>query len=121
MCADTQCVSTTGRNGGHLTAHNFLDFASDWKAHGLEEARRAVEIEEYTAIEIAKLVREHGLEHMIDYVAGGRTIPAFSSAELNEMKTSYEAAKAAGIDVSAIRWLTSNEVHEVEPAFVSLQ
>ncbi|KZV72829.1 FAD dependent oxidoreductase [Peniophora sp. CONT] len=106
------CSGATGRNGGHLTAHNFLDFASNWKAYGLEEAKRAFEIENYTSTEIDQIVRKHGLQQVVDYVVGGRTVPAFSDNELDEMKTSYEAAKAAGLDVSSIEWLSSHQVQE---------
>ncbi|VDB83241.1 unnamed protein product [Peniophora sp. CBMAI 1063] len=106
------CSGATGRNGGHLTAHNFLDFASDWKSHGLEDAKRAFEIEQYTAREIFRLVQEHSLEQAVDYVAGGRTVPAFSEHELEAMKTNYEAAKAAGLDVSAIEWLSKEKVEK---------
>lgn len=102
-----------GRNGGQLTAHNFLDFASDWKTHGLEEAKRAFAIEEHTAAEIARVVREQDLEQAVGYVVGGRTVPAFSDEELETMKTSYEAAKSAGIDVTPIEWLSGDQVQEV--------
>ncbi|KAI0032695.1 FAD dependent oxidoreductase [Vararia minispora EC-137] len=106
------CSGATGRNGGHMSAHGFFDFASDSAAFGVEEAVRAVKIEDYVVDELAKIIRENGLQDTVDMTEGGRTALGLTDAEMVYAKTSYESAKAAGVDVSNTTWLTKEEVRQ---------
>ncbi|KAI0248770.1 FAD dependent oxidoreductase-domain-containing protein [Lactifluus subvellereus] len=101
-----------GRNGGHLTAHNFMGFQQDVAAWGIFEAIKAVHIEEHVTDTIASLVKSAGIENEVDLVEGMRTVLFFTKEEEVEAYDEYEAAKAAGVNVSAAEWLTESEVEK---------
>jgi hypothetical protein len=103
-----------GRNGGHLTAHNFLGYRRDTAAWGIFDAIRAVDIEDHVVDAIASLVKDAGVEADVDLVEGSRTILFFTNEEEAEARADYEAAKAAGVDVSAAEWLSEGEVEKVQ-------
>lgn len=103
-----------GRNGGHLTAHNFLGFRRDTAAWGIFDAVRAVHMEDHVVDAIASLMKETGMEAEVDLVEGSRTILFFTKEEEAEARVEYEAAKAAGVNVSVAEWLSEDEVEKVQ-------
>jgi phage-related protein len=105
-----------------LTAHNFLGFQKDVDEWGIFEAIKAVHIEAHVVDAITSLVKGTGIENEVDLVEGVRTVLFFTKEEQVEAYGEYEAAKAAGINVSSAEWLTEREVEEVRrslPLFVS--
>jgi phage-related protein len=117
------CSRLSGRNGGHLTAHNFLGFQKDVDEWGIFEAIKAVNIEAHVVDAITSLVKGAGIENEVDLVEGVRIVLFFTKEEQAEAYDEYEATKAAGINVSSAEWLTESEVEEVRrslPSFVSL-
>ncbi|KAF8264508.1 FAD dependent oxidoreductase-domain-containing protein [Lactarius quietus] len=106
------CSGATGRNGGHLSAHNFLGFNKDTATWGIFDAIKSVRIEEHVVDAIKSFVKNAGLENEVDLVEGVRTNLFLTSEEEAEAQTEYEAAKAAGVDVSAVEWLSQSEVEE---------
>ncbi|KAI9449965.1 FAD dependent oxidoreductase-domain-containing protein, partial [Lactarius psammicola] len=106
------CSGATGRNGGHLSAHNFLGFVNDTARWGIFEAIKSVRIEEHVVDAITSLVKNAGLKNEVDLVEGVRTNLFFTNEEGAEALEEYEAAKAAGIDVSAVEWLSQSEVEK---------
>ncbi|KAH9964389.1 FAD dependent oxidoreductase [Lactifluus volemus] len=106
------CSGATGRNGGHLTAHNFLGFQKDVDEWGIFEAIKAVHIESHVVDAIASIVKGDGIENEVDLVEGVRTVLFFTKEEQAEAYDEYEAAKAAGMNVSSVEWLTESEVEE---------
>ncbi|KAH9957017.1 FAD dependent oxidoreductase-domain-containing protein [Russula dissimulans] len=106
------CSGATGRNGGHLTAHNFLGFRRDIAAWGVFDAIRAVHIEEHVVDAIVSLLKDAGLEDEVDLVESGRTVLFLTKEEEAEAREEYEIAKAAGINVSGVEWLAQGEVEK---------
>ena len=102
-----------GRNGGHLTARNFGGFGGHAKTWGISDAIRAVHVENHVVDAITSLVKEAALEDEVDLVEGVRTILFSTKEEEAETRDEYDAAKAAGINVSVVEWLTKSEVEEV--------
>ncbi|KAH9989908.1 FAD dependent oxidoreductase [Russula compacta] len=107
------CSGATGRNGGHLTAHNFRGFARDASAWGIFDAIRAVHIEEHVVDAITSLVKNAGLKNEVDLVEGVRTMLFFTKEEEAKARDEYEAARAAGINVSVAEWLSEDEVDKI--------
>lgn len=60
-----------------------------------------------------KLLAEQNKTDFVDFVSGGRVYLAFSERELAGWKADFEAAKAAGVDVSAAEWFSKEETQEV--------
>ncbi|KAI0686323.1 FAD dependent oxidoreductase [Cytidiella melzeri] len=101
-----------GRNGGHLTPHTFAHFTSLSKLFGASEAKRSLELERYTSSEVRRILNDTGKTEDVDFVSGGRVILLFTQEEEEATRIEFEAAKAAGIDVSEVHWLTKEEVLE---------
>jgi hypothetical protein len=106
-----------GRNGGHLTARNFRGFGRHTTTWGISDAIRAVHLEKHVVDAITSLVKEAGLEDEVDLVEGVRTILFPTKEEEAEARDEYQAAKAAGINVSVAEWLTEGQVEEVRQLF----
>jgi len=106
-------ITFIGRNGGHLAPCNFFGFKHRSETFGLDEARRAILIEEYTAKCLSGILRAEGLESAVDLVNGGRTNLFFSAREEQEARADFEAAKHAGVDVSGVQWLSKEDVEQV--------
>jgi hypothetical protein len=102
-----------GRNGGHLTARNFKGFGRHATTWGIFDAVRAVHIEEHVVDVITSLVKEAGLKDEVDLVEDVRTVLFSTKEEEVGTRDEYEAAKAAGINVSVAEWLTEGEVEKV--------
>ncbi|KAI0782801.1 FAD dependent oxidoreductase [Abortiporus biennis] len=106
------CSGATGRNGGHLTAHPFPNFVNLEKKYGTDEALRALAIEKYTVDAISKIIKSNGKESEVDLVPGGRLNLFFTQNEHDEAIMDFEAAKAAGADISDIEWFSKEEVEK---------
>ncbi|KAI0351289.1 FAD dependent oxidoreductase [Trametes cingulata] len=106
------CSGATGRNGGHLTAHAFHDFAPYAAAHGIPDALRAVALENRTVAHIVALLHDSGADAQVDLVAGGRTHLMFTRAEEEATRRDYEMAKEAGVDLEGVEFLTKEQVQE---------
>ncbi|EMD39375.1 hypothetical protein CERSUDRAFT_82107 [Gelatoporia subvermispora B] len=103
------CSGATGRNGGHLTPHSCSDFVKLEAAFGREEALRGMELEEHTARSVIDILRRDSAEKAVDFVPGGRTILLFTEEEVRAAKADYEAALAAGADLSNVTFLPAEE------------
>ncbi|KAI0676177.1 FAD dependent oxidoreductase [Trametes maxima] len=103
------CSGATGRNGGHLTANAFQEFAAYADRFGTDDAKRALALEARTVAEILKIVKDAGKETALDLVAGGRTHLLFTEPEIEEAKRDFEAAKEAGVDLDAVEFLTKEQ------------
>ncbi|OCH86540.1 FAD dependent oxidoreductase [Obba rivulosa] len=103
------CSGATGRNGGHLTPHSCFDFVKLEATFGRDEALRGMAIEEHTARSIIDILQRDGAEKAVDFVPGGRTILLFTEDEVHAAKADYDAALAAGADLSNVTFLTAEE------------
>ncbi|KAJ7148514.1 FAD dependent oxidoreductase [Mycena crocata] len=105
------CSGATGRrNGGHLTPAVFLDFCGYQAKYGTYQAIRSFDLENHTAAEIVKLIREEGWTEAVDLVEGGHTTIFFTPSEFKEANADFEAAKAAGVDLGGVQWLTREQM-----------
>jgi hypothetical protein len=86
---------------------------NDTAKWGIFDAIKSVRIEEHVVDAITSLVKSAGLENEVDLVEGVRTNLFFTDEEEAEARDEYEIAKAAGIDVSAVKWLSQSKVEEV--------
>ena len=82
-------------------------------AHGTEDAVRAVALEQHVTSSIVHLLRSTGKADPVDLVAGGRLYLLVSENQEARAKADYDAAKAAGVDVSAARFLDKEEMLRV--------
>ena len=109
----SQRLTTTGRNGGHLTAKGPLEFKSDVKEYGLADAVRQVQIEEYTTAELTRIIHEHNITEKIDFQDPGRVAIVRTDEEFEFIRESIEGAREAGVDVGAHRLLDKEEMQKV--------
>jgi len=98
-----------GRNGGHLSPVAFSNFDLASQRFGADEALRWLALERHTVTEIVKIVEEHGLEEAVDLVNSGRIELLITPEELADAQADYEAARAAGVHLDDVHWLTENE------------
>ncbi|EKM50830.1 uncharacterized protein PHACADRAFT_200761 [Phanerochaete carnosa HHB-10118-sp] len=106
------CSGATGRNGGHLTPSPFEGFNWLAKLYGKTEAARALALEKYTSDKVFSILKkDNKLEH-VDFIRGGRVVLFFTIQEYEEARADYVAAKSAGIDMSDVQWLTSEEAQD---------
>jgi hypothetical protein len=94
-----------------------MGFGRDTTTWGISDAARAVHIEEHVVDVITSLVKNSGLGDEVDLIEGTRTALFFTKEEEAAARDEYEAAKAAGIDVSVVEWLTEGEVEKVRRLF----
>jgi hypothetical protein len=99
-----------------------MGFVKDTATWGIFDAIKSVRIEDHVVKAITSLVNNAGLENEVDLVEGVRTNLFLTNEEEAEARNEYEAARAAGIDVSAVEWLSRSEVEKVRqsiPAIIS--
>jgi len=82
-------------------------------AYGTEEAKKVHLIEKYTETELLKIVKENNIEDTIDLSSGAHLILYITDKEENDARADYEAAKAAGLDVSKVEWLSKEAMQAV--------
>ncbi|KAI0737285.1 FAD dependent oxidoreductase [Daedaleopsis nitida] len=113
------CSGATGRNGGHLTPtafHNFVEYAA---LYGTDDAVRAIALEQHTASDIVKFLKDTGNASAVDLVEGGHVDLFFTEAEVVAARADYAAAKAAGVNVDDVRFLTKETVQKEYGAMYS--
>ncbi|KAJ6480953.1 FAD dependent oxidoreductase [Mycena sanguinolenta] len=103
------CSGATGRNGGHLTPAVFIDFCSYQAKYGTEQAVRCFELENHTASDIVKIIREEGWTESVDLVQNGHTTISFTPGEHQSIEADFKAAQAAGMGLANVNWLTKEE------------
>jgi glycine/D-amino acid oxidase-like deaminating enzyme len=86
---------------------------NDTATWGIFDAIKSVRIEEHVVGAITSLVKNAGLENEVDLVEGVRTNIFFTAEEEAEARHEYDAARAAGVDVSSVEWLSQRKVEEV--------
>jgi glycine/D-amino acid oxidase-like deaminating enzyme len=89
-----------------------MGFVKDTATWGIFDAIKSVRIEDHVVKAITSLVNNAGLENEVDLVEGVRTNLFLTNEEEAEARNEYEAARAAGIDVSAVEWLSRSEVEK---------
>ncbi len=90
-----------------------MGFVNDTVTWGIVDAIKSVLIEQHVVDAITSLVKHAGLEHDVDLVEGVRTNIFFTREEEEQAREDYEAARAMGVDVSAVEWLSQSQVEEV--------
>ena len=96
-----------------MTAYRFSKFLWLQTLFGKDEAIKGLELENHTAAQVAKILKDNNKVDDVDFVPGGRVILLFTALEQQAARVEYEAAKAAGIDVSDVQWLSKDEVQSV--------
>ncbi|KAG6840776.1 hypothetical protein C0991_004501 [Blastosporella zonata] len=104
------CSGATGRNGGHLTPVHFNHFAEKEQVYGREQAKKAFALEHYTTSELARITKEEKWEHDVDLVSSEHLGLLVTEKEVERAKLDFAAAHAAGVDLSAVDWLSDDEV-----------
>ncbi|KIK70169.1 hypothetical protein GYMLUDRAFT_213310 [Collybiopsis luxurians FD-317 M1] len=104
------CSGATGRNGGHLTPAVFIDFCYFETQYGQQEALKEFKLEHHTTRGILEFLSAHNLENLVDLVPGRHITLFVTDEEFARAKEDYEAAKAAGVDLSNVEWLTTEEM-----------
>ena len=92
----------------------FQDFS---ETNGIDEAIRAMVLEEYTTDEIVKHLKYDRKNDAMDLVSESRRPhdPGVheSPKRNSRLKGDYKAAKAAAMNVSAVRFLSKDKIQEV--------
>ncbi|KAE9401989.1 FAD dependent oxidoreductase [Gymnopus androsaceus JB14] len=104
------CSGATGRNGGHLTPIAFIDFGDLQARYGQQEALKALELEKHTANDVLEFISSQNIADAVDLVAGGHVTMFATDGEYSRAKDDYEAAKAAGVDLEGVEWLSVEEM-----------
>lgn len=116
----THVLSSQGRNGGHLAPHAFFDFRATSAAFGVFDALRGAALEAHVADELARIVAAHDLAEKVDMVDAGRVNLFFTEVEEAEARADWDAASAAGVDVSGVEWLSKEDTDEVRAPAVCI-
>ncbi|KAG7448005.1 FAD dependent oxidoreductase [Guyanagaster necrorhizus] len=103
------CSGATGRNGGHLTPSTFLGFSASTSQYGIEEAVRSLQLENYTAEAIVKIIHQEGLADAVDLVRGGHTTLFLTEKEREEAWRDYVEARAAGLELD-VKWASTEDM-----------
>jgi glycine/D-amino acid oxidase-like deaminating enzyme len=104
-----------GRNGGHLTPKRFFNFRNRELAYGTHQAIRSANVESYTCAELVKIIQTENLD--VDLVAGGHVAMLVTEKEVETAQSDYAAAKAVGVNLDDVEWLTK-EVMESVSSFI---
>ncbi|KZV89989.1 FAD dependent oxidoreductase [Exidia glandulosa HHB12029] len=106
---DARDFCASGRNGGHLTSHGFFNFSSNVTSRrGLVESA----LEQHTIDSVAGVVGAQGWAKDIDLVDSGRLCLFFSSEEEADARRRFDSARAAGVDMSGVQWLSRSEMNK---------
>ncbi|GAA5987116.1 hypothetical protein JCM11641_006432 [Rhodosporidiobolus odoratus] len=108
--ARTFCSGATGRNGGHLTAYPVGHFDALVEKYGVNDAIRAVHLENEAIRWVLETVRSEGWQEDVDLQAGGGTlILCDSQAQLTSIRASLSSAAKVGLDISSSRFVEPEE------------
>lgn len=107
-------MTTTARNGGHLTAtysKNYSHYASLYNA---EETKRCFMIEQHTVSALLSIIGRNGWEQYIDLVDGGHNELLFSKKHEETARRDSEASLKAGTRKEEdVQWFDREEVKRV--------
>jgi glycine/D-amino acid oxidase-like deaminating enzyme len=104
-------MAASGRNGGHLTPKRFFNFRKRELAYGTDQAVRSADVESYTCAELVKIIKTENLD--VDLVAGGHVAMLVTEKEVETAQADYAAAKAAGVNLDDVEWLSKEVVESV--------
>ncbi|GAA5941868.1 hypothetical protein JCM1841_004200 [Sporobolomyces salmonicolor] len=105
------CSGATARNGGHLTASPLLSYSSLLALYGPSDAQRAAALEQHSIDWVLKACEDGGWAEEVELRVGGGNLHLFEHREHAKfVKTSLDAAKEAGEDLSGFQWLQADEV-----------
>ncbi|KAK0210961.1 FAD dependent oxidoreductase-domain-containing protein [Desarmillaria ectypa] len=104
------CSGATGRNGGHLTPSTFLGFSASASEFGEKEAVRSLQLENYTAEAIVKIIHKECLADAVDLIRGGHTTLFLTEKERKEAWRDYMEAYAAGLELDDVKWASSEDM-----------
>ena len=107
----------SGRNGGHLAPSAFGSFASKQRTFGTKHALAQIALENHNTEAIVRILAEKKLAEEVDLVNGGRLELYFTREEQEEARKDYEAAKAAGVPLSDVEFLSKEAMAEVSDSF----
>lgn len=105
--------SQPGRNGGHLTPFVFLGFHKRELLFGTSDAAKGFRLESHTSFEILEILRQKKLSENVDLVEGGHITLLVTDEEGDEIHKDYEAAKAAGVNLTGVEWVSKEEMLSV--------
>lgn len=104
----------TGRNGGHFTPSIFDDFVERSSSADLpnpiDDAVRVSKLEQHTLNSVASLIHDQNWAQEVDFVQEGHIKLFLTDDEENVLRADYEAAKAAGVPVDDVRWISKEEM-----------
>ncbi|KAG6856520.1 hypothetical protein H0H87_003608 [Tephrocybe sp. NHM501043] len=104
------CSGATGRNGGHLTPVHFNHFTEKDQRYGREQAKKVYSLEHYTTSELVRIIKEHKWQDAVDLVSSAHVGLLMTKSEIENAKHDFAAARAAGIDLSNVEWLSADDV-----------
>lgn len=99
----------TGRNGGHCTAYNPVEFKTLADAFGTAEAKKHVALERRAVNAVLALVEKNEWAHAVDLVRGGNIHLINSQRERTALEEQLAAAREAGVDTQDFRFLEEDE------------
>ena len=102
-----------GRNGGHLTPATYKHFHKLQEAYGLEQAVRSLAIENYTVSSLLNIIKSENLMEEVDLTPWGHIDLLLTDMEIRTAHADLETAKAAGVDVSSVEWLSKETMNDV--------
>jgi hypothetical protein len=103
----------SGRNGGHLTAATYKHFHKLYQTYGREQTLRSLAIENYTVSSLLDIINSENLAEAIDLFELGHIDLLLTDMEVHNAKADFEGAKAAGVDVDRVEWLSKEAMDEV--------
>jgi len=96
-----------------LSPNTFSSFVDRQAKYNTSEAIKSYTIERYTADSLVKFLKHRLLENNVDLVEGGHLTLLRTKDEERAAKADFEAASAAGLNLTAIRWIPNQMLIEV--------
>lgn len=90
-----------------------MRFASLSRDYGVDHALRTLDLERHTASAMVDIVHRENMETKVDLVDGGHIELIFTNEEADYMKADYDAAKAAGVNLDGVEWLSKEFMQSV--------
>jgi hypothetical protein len=90
-----------------------LNFRRYADKYGTDQALKSIAIEQYTVSALLEILESKSLADAVDLVAGGHGCLLFNEEYVEDAKADFAAARAAGMDVSQVKWLSSGDVELV--------
>ncbi|KAG6856519.1 hypothetical protein H0H87_003607 [Tephrocybe sp. NHM501043] len=90
-----------------------LSFREKEQKYGREQAKKSYALEQYTTSKLAKMIRQEDWESAVDLVSSEHLRLLLTEAEAEQTRLDFAAARAAGVDLQEIEWLSADEVRNV--------